>query len=111
MEGNNKTCAVCGAGADSRCGACGMGRGYMGNQILRWVLGILIITWVFSIGVKFGEIKSMLNAYSPYGYGSVHMRGASMPMMTWTSGVPVEKDVVFTTSGVPASGAVKVISQ
>lgn len=112
MDGNNNqnTCGVCGSG-NGRCGKCGNMCGFGGYHVLRWVLGVLIITWVFSIGVKFGEIKTYLNSA---GYGN-NMYYRSMPMMGGTtfSAVGGAEDVVFSQS-VPATpgmmtGTVKVI--
>lgn len=80
MEGGNNqnVCGVCGSG-NGRCGKCGNMCGFGGNHLLRWFLGIIIITWVFSIGVRFGEIKSQMNSY--YGYGH-----RSMPIMYFEDG-------------------------
>ncbi len=111
MEGNSNqnACNVCGSG-NGRCGKCGNMCGFGGYHILRWVLGVLIISWVFSIGVKFGEIKTYLNST---GYGN-HMYYRSMPMMggaTFSaSAVGGTEDFVFT-QGVPATsaGTIKVI--
>lgn len=76
MEGGNNQnrCDVCGSGC-GHCGKCGNMCGFGGRHLLRWFLGIIIITWVFSIGMKMGEIKAELgNSYS-HGYGR------TMPMM------------------------------
>ena len=106
MDGNNQNvCGVCGSG-NGRCGKCGNMCGFNGNHILRWVLGIIIITWIFSIGMRIGELKASLN--SSYGYG-YHTR--MMPMMggaQWGEG-----NVTFTTSAVPAvqSGTIQVIKK
>lgn len=71
MEGNNQNvCGVCGSG-NGRCGKCGNMCGFGGHHLLRWFLGIIIITWVFSIGVRFGEVKYQLNSY--YGHKTVPM--------------------------------------
>ena len=75
-------CKVCGSG-DGKCGECGNTCGWKGNNLLRWLLGIIIITWVFSIGVRFGEMKSYLEQS---GYGRGHMRYYPGPMLggsTW----------------------------
>ncbi len=71
-------CEVCGSG-DGRCGQCGNMCGYGGNHLLRWLLGIIIITWVFSIGMKFGEVKAYMGQG---GYGNhMYFRSSAMPMM------------------------------
>lgn len=76
MEGGNNQnrCDVCGSGY-GHCGKCGNMCGFGGRHLLRWFLGIIIITWVFSIGMKMGEIKAELG--SSYGHGY----GRAMPMM------------------------------
>lgn len=38
-------------------------------RILRWVLGLLIIFIVFSVGVKIGEFKGSIEGDWGYGYG------------------------------------------
>ena len=104
MEGNNnnnynhnQACEVCGFGRDSRCGRCGHYCGFGGRHILRWILGILIISWIFAIGMRFGELKEALEANDPY-YG--HMRYKSMPMM-YGSDSEYSGNVLYT-KGVPA---------
>lgn len=80
-EHNKVMCEVCGTGRD-RCVNCGSSYGLSGTSIARWILGIIIITWVFSIGMKIGEVKGALDVY---GYsGQKYYR--SMPMMTGPSG-------------------------
>ena len=72
-----QACQVCGAdGAGSSCGGCGMNRCAFGHHVVKWVLGILIISWVFSIGMKFGEVKAFLEMNGFYPEHSKHM-----PMM------------------------------
>lgn len=73
----NNVCGVCG-NDNGRCGECGHSCGFRGGHIIRWVLGVLIIVWVFSIGMKFGEIKAYLQAS---GYGYHQYRTYPMPMM------------------------------
>lgn len=96
-------CDVCGSG-DGRCGNCGNMCGYGRNNLLRWLLGIIIITWVFSIGMKFGELKG---AMERGGYGN-HMYYKAMPMMggAWGS-----TDYTLSTISAPAvkAGTVQVI--
>ncbi len=114
MEGNNNHnyCNTCGSG-NGRCGSCGNMCGFGRHNLLRWFLGILIIIWIFSIGVKFGEIKAYLDSS---GYGN-HMYYRSMPMMGGASfsAVGGAEDVVFstaTTKAMPAgtAGTIKVIN-
>ncbi len=84
-ENNNRnTCEVCGSCA-GRCGACGNACGFGGYGIVRWILGIIIITWVFSIGMKIGELKGMLES-AGYGKGSHYKYGQMMdaPRATYT---------------------------
>jgi hypothetical protein len=72
---HNERCEVCGSGY-GRCGMCGNVCGVGGYGIIRWILGILIIAWVFSIGMKMGELKGYLES-SGYGYGhKQYMKGA-----------------------------------
>lgn len=45
---------------------------------LRWILGIAILVFVFSMGVKLGELKALFNGDRGYGnrdYGYKMMRG------------------------------------
>ena len=80
MEGNNQNmCDVCGSG-NGRCGKCGHGCGFGGRHLIRWILGIIIITWVFSIGMRIGEMKASMQFGGGYGYGH------RMPMMYDTTG-------------------------
>ena len=112
MEGNNQNvCDVCGSG-NGRCGKCGHYCGFGGRHILRWILGIIIITWVFSLGMKFGEFKSVFGGeYGGYGYNRM-MRVQSMPMMYGAGGVyDTDGNVTFTTATVPSSGTVQVIKK
>ncbi len=101
MEGNNQNrCDVCGSGY-GHCGKCGNMCGFGGRHMLRWILGIIIITWIFCIGMKVGELKASLDQ-SYFGYG--HSR--VMPMMYGAQGATWSGDqgnVMFTTSSAPAS--------
>ncbi|MFZ2621273.1 MAG: hypothetical protein WAX85_03160 [Minisyncoccia bacterium] len=89
---NKNACEVCGSGY-GRCGTCGHACGFGGGHILRWILGIIIISWVFSIGMKVGELKSELGGSSGYGYRNMMYRGqadwvgAGGPMM-FTQTIP-----------------------
>ena len=117
MEGNNNNnnnnhhhdmCQVCGSGY-GRCGRCGNMCGFGGHHILRWIIGILIITWVFCIGAKFGEFKSALRNSGVYGYRDTRI----MPMMG-SAGWNDANDTVYFTQGVPAgatTGTVQVIKK
>lgn len=85
----NNVCEVCGSG-NGRCGSCGNMCGLGGYGLVRWILGILIITWVFSIGMKFGEMKGALEGN---GYGKhMYFRGQMMNGATGT----------YPTGGAPA---------
>ncbi len=116
MEGNNNNmCDVCGSG-NGRCGKCGHNCGFGRGHILRWILGIIIITWVFCIGMKMGEIKAYLEA-SGYGYSN-HYKYRVMPMMGGASFSGADQvyfsQAVPTTGAVPtmmSAGTVKVIKQ
>lgn len=107
MEGNNNNnmCDVCGSGY-GRCGKCGNMCGFRGNHLLRWFLGIIIITWVFSIGMRFGELKAELGGDS-YGYGYRSQR--MMPMMYgWQGG---SGNVLYTQGTPVESGTVQIIKK
>ncbi len=96
MEGNNQNrCDVCGSGY-GHCGKCGNMCGFGGRHLLRWLLGIIIITWVFSIGMKIGELKASIE-----GYGFGHR---AVPMMYglqsgWSG---AEGNVMYSTAAAPA---------
>ena len=100
MEGGNNqnACDVCGSN-NGRCGKCGNMCGYGRNHMLRWILGIIIITWVFCIGMRFGQITAYLDQSGYYGHSY-----RAMPMMYgaqssgWSGG-----NVMFTTEAVPAT--------
>lgn len=76
MEENNKqhshtnTCDMCGRNGNM-CYGCNR------FHILRWILGIIIITWIFSAGVKFGELKAALGG-DRYEYSRNMMYGDNM---------------------------------
>lgn len=77
-ENNNQNmCNVCGSG-DGRCGRCGNMCGFGKHHIIRWILGVLIITWVFCIGMEMGEVKAYLEQA---GYGHGYRNARVMPMM------------------------------
>ena len=96
MNNQNGICDVCGSGY-GRCGRCGNMCGFGGRHILRWILGILIITWVFSIGMKFGEINAALEDH--WGkQGGMMMYRAGAP--EWTTATAAG-NVMFT-KAVPA---------
>lgn len=56
-----------------KCDNCGWGHGmhHAKMVVLRWLLGLIILFVVFSLGVKIGEFKQeMMGGWgSPYGYG------------------------------------------
>jgi hypothetical protein len=87
---HNEKCEVCGSGY-GRCGMCGNVCGVGGYGLVRWVLGILIIVWIFSIGMKIGELKGELRS-SGYGYGhKQYMRGMMQgPGTFYVNSVPSE---------------------
>lgn len=62
--------------------------------MLRWFLGILIITWIFTIGMRVGEMKAGMEGR--YGYSH-----RAMPMMYGAQGGWEEGNVTFTTSAGP----------
>ncbi len=95
-------CDVCGSG-NGRCGKCGNMCGYGRNSLLRWLLGIIIVTWIFSAGMKFGELKASIDNM---GFGPVGFSAARM--MPFTGGTTMSDGNVTFTSAVPA-GTMKVI--
>ncbi|MEQ1500217.1 MAG: hypothetical protein ABL917_02470 [Parcubacteria group bacterium] len=104
-DNNQNNCQVCGSG-NGRCGSCGNMCGFGSKHILRWILGIIIITWVFSIGMRFGELKAELQGSS---YGNSYRHSRVMPMM---GGASLDQNTVFFSESVPATqvgGGVKVI--
>lgn len=111
MTVNKNVCEVCGS-SNGYCNECGHMCGWRGNNILRWILGILIITWVFCIGMKFGQLTVFLDQ-AGYGRGN-HMffKASSMPMMSpsWTEGAPASFTISTDgKSGFGEAGVVKVI--
>lgn len=103
-SGNNQNkCDVCGSGYGN-CGRCGNMCGLGGRHLLRWILGIIIITWVFSIGMRIGQLTAFVGGdYGMHGYGR------TMPMMYgWQGG----SGNVLYTQGTPAeSGTVQIIKK
>lgn len=70
---------MCGMGG---CGMCSGGKCHPMFHVLRWVLGIIILIFVFSAGIMIGELKGALEAT----YGRNMMRtpyygGYAYPMM------------------------------
>ncbi|MCX6788162.1 MAG: hypothetical protein NT108_03310 [Candidatus Kaiserbacteria bacterium] len=60
MQGHAE-CGGCGAGGHGMCG-----RGHWGHRIAK----ILVVLFIFWLGVQYGELKGMLRAtYSNGGYG------------------------------------------
>lgn len=72
-NGNHQNCPHCEACAHKDCckggvcsaGMCG-GMGFRGcgmrHRVLRWILGIIIIAALLTIGMKLGEFKTMCGA-------------------------------------------------
>jgi hypothetical protein len=53
-----KTTCACGAGCTCGCG-CGCGHGH---RLIWWIVGIVILAFVFALGVKAGEFRDELHA-------------------------------------------------
>lgn len=101
QDNQNNRCDVCGSG-NGRCGQCGNMCGWRGNSLLRWLLGIIIITWIFSLGMKFGEVKAYLEQS---GMGNhMYYRSGVMPMMGATG---LSEAGTFTVSSIAAPAMVK----
>ena|SRR3989344_510700 len=62
------------------CFLCGDGKGH-GNFVLRWVLGIVILVAIFSLGMLVGELKSTLGYGGGYGGYGMMGRGYGINMM------------------------------
>ncbi len=102
MSENMKSnvCNTCGC-ENGRCGDCGHYCGFRGGSIIRWVLGILVIVWVFSIGMRFGEIKSYLEMS---GFGNSHMQYRTFPGPMQMQGWSTEGgNQVYFSQAVPAT--------
>ena len=91
MQVGKTTCA-CGTG-------CSCGCGYrLGYHVLRWVLGLFILFFVFAVGVKIGEFITELRGYINYNHeysgmmmqsrGYINPGGPMMPVATPTTGAP-----------------------
>jgi hypothetical protein len=90
----------------------------MGIHLLKWLLGIIIITWVFAIGMKFGEFEAYFEMQAPYGgHNMMFYRTSAAPMTISAQAMPAAAimgstgtagNVTFTTSSVP-SGSMKAI--
>lgn len=83
MKGHPENCQCpmcrCMAGkCDGECQHCGGNCHWCGgkHRIIRWVLGILILLFIFLVGVKFGELKSYMYGgglgMGDYGYYPIH---------------------------------------
>ncbi len=101
---NRVVCETC--GNDGRCYTCGMGT-RDNHYYVRWILGILIISWIFCIGMKAGELKYALERggmfYSTFQSPGQMMYGSTRVM----SSQPASGNMMFTTSG--AGGEVNTV--
>lgn len=77
-------------------------RHYLAHYLLRWVLGIIVILFVFCLGVNVGELTADYRGWdSGYGFGPRMMirgyydGGYGAPMMYWGTG----------SAGAPVKGA------
>lgn len=87
---NKNMCEVC----NNHSGKC-CGRFHQQYCILRWVLIIVVVLMIFSLGMKVGEIKGMFESQ----YGSLHrnVRYGFGPMMYqggWNTAVPLSGQVM-----------------
>ncbi|TSC60292.1 MAG: hypothetical protein LiPW15_170 [Parcubacteria group bacterium LiPW_15] len=77
----NGACSVSGHGHMGMCSYGGWhGRCGMGHWVLRAIVGIVILTFVFWAGIKLGELRSMLYN-SDFGYGMMGGKSAVSNMM------------------------------
>lgn len=91
-KGMKECCENCGTCENGTCsvsdhchmGMCGCGgwhrRCMMGHWVLRAIVGIVILTFVFWAGIRLGELKSALYN-SDFGYGMMGGRSAVSNMM------------------------------
>ena len=91
-ENKNHNCSC------ENCGHCAWNHK---NFFLRWLLGLIVLSMVFGLGLKIGEFKGILDGnYYPrmhrsyYGYGQAMMVDATYPiyggygygpMMNWST--------------------------
>lgn len=81
-EGTCNGCKNCGAGCN-----CGRMHGYCGHPLLRILLALVILTFVFVAGIKLGELKAELGmGYEHHymmesGYGDMRRMGEGQPLM------------------------------
>ncbi len=110
MQGSGQN--VCGQG---HCG-CGNGMGcgchggrHMKYCLLRWVLGILIITFVFWMGMKIGEFKGEFEGgYGMHGQRGMMIQYGGAPDMMYRTGAGVSGATgVTVTPAVPAQPTTK----
>jgi len=62
MENNKSGNGVCEMGGDACGNGCGCKHHHM--HILKWLIKIVIVVIIFSFGVKLGEMKGEIEAYS-----------------------------------------------
>lgn len=101
------TCSNCnGRNACNMCGAYTCTPEHHKYVVLRWLLGLLILTITFCLGAKVGEFKSAYkHELFNYGYGG-HGAVRALPPMMYFQG----KDVL-TTPGVPETQTPSVQTQ
>lgn len=112
-ETENGTCGGC-----QNCGmgcSCGRMHGYSGHPILRILLALAIIGFVFTAGVKLGELKEQLGmGYEHGGYSEHRMmmdrgqdfqvyEGQGMPTVAPAAPAATTTAPANTTVSVPAS--------
>jgi hypothetical protein len=75
-------------GQGCKCGVCNGGyytNGHrMGFTLLRWLLGIIVILMVFSLGMSIGEFKGEIMGGGMYGRDMMYQRAYAVPMMGTT---------------------------
>ncbi len=92
-------CGTCPAGRMCTCG-CGCGWAH-GHRIFRVVLAVAIVLVVFWIGVKVGEVRTMLDGY---GYGGGYGWHHAYPMQAYQDGsvTPANGSPMMTGSSTPS---------
>ena len=101
MNNNHPQGCMCGmCKGHNMSGTC-CGGHHMGIYVLRWILGIIIILMIFSLGVSIGEFKGEVMGGGSIYRGSMmydgYNGGYALPMMRVTTGTTATPAVAPTT--------------
>lgn len=99
IVGRGKTTCAYGDGCQPGCGcACSYGYGG-GHRVIWWIVGIVLLAFVFALGVKAGEFRDEVHAaFGGSGYGRPMMQyhhyqggygggGGAVPVTNNTTGI------------------------